>query len=411
MVVVQALFNISVVLALVPAKGIRCPSSRMAELPCSSLWPRLECCSTSVSKQGEHARAYCRRRHRRARHSRAGHRAGIAFVLPRRGDVHWNLARHRKRLVPAAGFELRLIEVGAESRQLRHSRQDPGGSAARDAGFCQADPAVSSRHDDRRRRLRFWPGNADGWLIAYPTIAFEPNVVPGFANRVIARTVKAAAVQFEKTCSYFPNCQATGVPVRREFFNIPSRPQDAPPTLLVFGGSQGAHAINQAVLDSLPKLAKEFPGLSIIHQTGEKDYVEAQAAYLKQMVPAEVSAFIDDMPGAFGRADLVLCRSGASTVAEITAAGKPAIFVPLPTAADDHQRQNAEVLVSGNAARLLPQAELSGIESSPKSACYSAIGHDWQACPKQPAVLLTPTRPPELPPWLPSSLAFKPNTR
>ena len=130
--------------------------------------------------------------------------------------------------------------------------------------------------------------------------------------------------------------------------------------LLVFGGSQGAHAINQAVLDALPRLSAAIPGLCIIHQTGEKDYVDAQAVYLKHMVAAEVSPFIDDMPGAFARADLVLCRSGASTVAEITAAGKPAIFVPLPTAADDHQRHNAEILTSGNAARLLPQSELSG---------------------------------------------------
>src|SRR5262249_7566779 len=136
------------------------------------------------------------------------------------------------------------------------------------------------------------------------------------------------------------------------------RPKDGRPTLLVFGGSQGAHAINKTVLDALPRLVSAVPGLCIIHQTGEMDYVDAQAAYLKQMVAAEVSPFIDDMPGAFARADLVVCRSGASTVAEITAAGKPAIFVPLPTAADDHQRHNAEALSNGNAARLLPQTEL-----------------------------------------------------
>ena len=125
------------------------------------------------------------------------------------------------------------------------------------------------------------------------------------------------------------------------------RPQDARPTLLVFGGSQGAHAINQAVLAALPTLVRAVSEIHIIHQTGEKDYVSAQAAYLSAMVSAEVSPFIDDMPGAFARADLLLCRSGASTVAEITAAGKPAIFIPLPTAADDHQRHNAETLAAG----------------------------------------------------------------
>ncbi len=144
----------------------------------------------------------------------------------------------------------------------------------------------------------------------------------------------------------------------REFFHVPARAGNERPTLLVFGGSQGAHAINQAVLEALPGLVEAVPSIHIIHQTGEKDYAEAQAVYLRTMVSAEVSPFIDDMPGAFARADLLLCRSGASTVAEITAAGKPAIFVPLPTAADDHQTRNAATLAEANAARLLPQSEL-----------------------------------------------------
>jgi UDP-N-acetylglucosamine--N-acetylmuramyl-(pentapeptide) pyrophosphoryl-undecaprenol N-acetylglucosamine transferase len=146
--------------------------------------------------------------------------------------------------------------------------------------------------------------------------------------------------------------------VRREFFNVPPRPPDARPTLLVFGGSQGAHAINQAILEALPALVRAVPAIHVIHQTGEKEYAEAQGVYLRTMISAEVSPFIDDMPGAFARADLLVCRSGASTVAEVTAAGKPAIFVPLPTAADDHQRHNAETLAEVGAARLLPQAEL-----------------------------------------------------
>jgi UDP-N-acetylglucosamine--N-acetylmuramyl-(pentapeptide) pyrophosphoryl-undecaprenol N-acetylglucosamine transferase len=195
-------------------------------------------------------------------------------------------------------------------------------------------------------------------MMNVPTVAFEPNVVPGFANRMVAPMVRAAAVHFEKTCHYFRNCHVTGVPVRREFFNVPKRPIDARPTLLVFGGSQGATAINRAVLESLSRLMEAVPSIYIIHQTGERDYPEAQLAYLQARLTAEVSPFIDDMPDAFARADLVLCRSGASTVAEIAAAGKPAIFVPLPTAADDHQRHNAATLAAGGAARLLPQAEL-----------------------------------------------------
>jgi UDP-N-acetylglucosamine--N-acetylmuramyl-(pentapeptide) pyrophosphoryl-undecaprenol N-acetylglucosamine transferase len=128
--------------------------------------------------------------------------------------------------------------------------------------------------------------------------------------------------------------------------------------LLVFGGSQGAHAINGAVTGAIGELQQQIPGLYLIHQTGERDYNEVQAAYAQAGASAEVSAFIDNMPEAFARADLLVCRSGASTVAEATAAGKPAIFVPFPQAADDHQRRNAEAIVADGAALLIPQSEL-----------------------------------------------------
>jgi UDP-N-acetylglucosamine--N-acetylmuramyl-(pentapeptide) pyrophosphoryl-undecaprenol N-acetylglucosamine transferase len=128
--------------------------------------------------------------------------------------------------------------------------------------------------------------------------------------------------------------------------------------LLVFGGSQGARAINAAVTGALPALHERLPDLHVIHQTGERDYNDAQAAYLRAGIPAEVSPFIENMPEVFGRADLLLCRSGASTVAEITAAGKPAIFVPFPHAADDHQLRNAEALAAVGAAVIVPEKEL-----------------------------------------------------
>src|SRR4029077_6179903 len=133
---------------------------------------------------------------------------------------------------------------------------------------------------------------------------------------------------------------------------------NANPTLLVFGGSQGASAINQAMFQCLPALVKKIPNIHIIHQTGERGYNDAQAAYQQAGLSAEVAPFIDSMPAAFARADLLLCRSGASTVAEITAAGKVAVFVPFPHAADDHQRRNAEALSSRNAAMLIPESEL-----------------------------------------------------
>ena len=147
--------------------------------------------------------------------------------------------------------------------------------------------------------------------------------------------------------------------MRPAFFEIPGRRTgNQKPTLLVFGGSQGARAINQAMIQSLPELLKQVPEICIIHQTGERDYKEVQAAYQRTRAPAEVHAFINDMPAFFARADLLLCRSGASTVAEITAAGKPAIFVPFPRAADDHQRVNAQALEQAGAAVVLEETKL-----------------------------------------------------
>ncbi len=287
-----------------------------------------------------------------AQELRSSYQAEIVFVGTQRGI--------ETRLVPAAGFDLELIRIGALNRV----------SLATRLKTVQDMPLAILASIKLIRKFRpdvmigvggyaSGPAMLAASLLGVPTVAFEPNVVPGFANRLVAHRVKAAAVHFEQTCRYFTNCEVTGVPVRREFFSVPPRPEDGRLVLLVFGGSQGAHALNQAVIDALPQLLEAVPNIHIIHQTGQADYEAAQAAYLKTMVPAEVSPFIDDMPAAFARADLLLCRSGASTVAEIAAAGKPAIFIPLPTAADDHQRHNAETLANGGAARLLPQGELS----------------------------------------------------
>jgi UDP-N-acetylglucosamine--N-acetylmuramyl-(pentapeptide) pyrophosphoryl-undecaprenol N-acetylglucosamine transferase len=191
-----------------------------------------------------------------------------------------------------------------------------------------------------------------------PTLAFEPNYVPGFANKMVGKHVSAAAVHFSDTARFFRNAHVVGVPVRQEFFAVPVADASKPPRLLVFGGSQGAHAINQAVTAAVPEVLRQIPNLRVVHQTGERDYNDVQAAYSNAGIQAEVSAFIDNMPQAFAGADLLVCRSGASTVAEVTAAGKPAIFVPFPQAADDHQRRNAEVIAQGGAAMLIPQSDL-----------------------------------------------------
>jgi UDP-N-acetylglucosamine--N-acetylmuramyl-(pentapeptide) pyrophosphoryl-undecaprenol N-acetylglucosamine transferase len=287
-----------------------------------------------------------------AQELRSQYQAVILFVGTQRGI--------ETRLVPAAGFALHLIQVGALNRVDFATRLKTLLDLPR--AIAQSASLIREFHPDVMIGVGGYasgPAMLAAGMMNVPTVAFEPNVVPGFSNRVVAPMVRAAAVHFEATQHYFRNAQVTGVPVRREFFRVPPRPKDARPTLLVFGGSQGAHAINHAVLEALPQLVEAVPSIHVIHQTGEKDYAEAQAAYLRTMASAEISPFIDDMPGAFARADLLLCRSGASTVAEITAASKPAIFVPLPTAADDHQRHNAATLTEAGAGRLLPQAELS----------------------------------------------------
>ncbi len=264
------------------------------------------------------------------------------------------------RLVPAAGFALKLVRVGALNRVDLKTRLKT---------LFDLPRAV---WEARAMLVEFQPdvvigvgGYASGpaMLAAIwkrvPTLAFEPNVVPGFANRIVARWVSGAAVHFEETARFFPRAQITGVPVREAFFQIASTagPHERP-TLLVFGGSQGAKAINQAMIQCLPALLRQVPRIHIVHQTGERDYNDLQAAYQQAGVSAEVFPFIGDMPAFFARADLLLCRSGASTVAEITAAGKPAVFVPFPRAADDHQRVNAQALEHAGAAVVVEETRL-----------------------------------------------------
>jgi UDP-N-acetylglucosamine--N-acetylmuramyl-(pentapeptide) pyrophosphoryl-undecaprenol N-acetylglucosamine transferase len=289
------------------------------------------------------------------------------------------------RLVPAAGYPLQLVRVGALKNVSLITRAKTAFDLPR------------ALWDAGRMLNEFAPdvvigvgGYASGpammaALVKHiPTLAFEPNVVPGFANRIVARFVSAAAVHFEETAEYFRHATVTGVPVRQAFFEIANGessksppfdklragflPQEAREkwgTLLVFGGSQGAHAINEAMIRCLPVLLREAPGIHIIHQTGERDYNDALAAYRALGESAglkfEVFKFIEDMPAAFARADLVVCRSGASTVAEIAAAGKPAVFVPFPRAADDHQRVNAEVLARHGAAVVVEESKLEGV--------------------------------------------------
>lgn len=288
-----------------------------------------------------------------ARELQSRYRAELLFVGTIRGI--------ETRLVPSAGFRLELINVGALNRVSLGTRVKTLFDLPH--ALWQAMRLIGTFRPDVILGVGGYasgPVMLAGAMKRTPLMAFEPNVVPGVANRMVARFLRAAAVHFPKTQQYFPNAIVTGVPVRREFFSIPSRSSGDRPTLLVFGGSQGAHAINVAVMQALPVLKAQLPGFHLIHQTGEQDFSEVRQAASNAAVSAEISSFIDDMPAAFAQADLLLCRAGAGTVAEVAAAGKPAIFVPLPTAADDHQRHNAEALANAGAARLLPQADLNG---------------------------------------------------
>ncbi|HEV3512885.1 MAG TPA: undecaprenyldiphospho-muramoylpentapeptide beta-N-acetylglucosaminyltransferase [Candidatus Sulfotelmatobacter sp.] len=265
------------------------------------------------------------------------------------------------RLVPAAGYPLQLVRVGALKNVSFTTRLKTAFDLPRaiwDAGrmLNQFAPDVVIGVGG----YASGPAMLSAVVKHIPTLAFEPNVVPGFANRMVARFVSGAAVHFEETAKYFRHAAVTGVPVRHAFFEIQPK-RGGTPTVLVFGGSQGAHAINQAMFRCLPTLLREAPGIRIIHQTGERDYNDARAAYSALGESAEVFKFIEDMPAAFARADLVVCRSGASTVAEIAAAGKPAVFVPFPRAADDHQRINAEALARHGAAVVVEESNLEGV--------------------------------------------------
>lgn len=285
-----------------------------------------------------------------ARELQAQFQAQVTFVGTARGI--------ETKLVPAAGFPLQLVKVGklknvGLGERLRTSFHLPKAIWAASRMIAEFRPTVVIGVGG----YASGPAMLAALLRGVPTMAFEPNYVPGFANKAVARLVSAAAVHFQETARYFRNAHVTGVPIRKEFAALSQSPSSVP-TLLVTGGSQGAHALNEAVCMALPLLKQGLPAFKVIHQTGQKDLDAVRQAYLAAGVDGEVSAFIDDMPSAFAPASVILCRAGASTVGEITAAGKVAVFVPFPQAADDHQRRNAEAVVNADAALLIPQSEL-----------------------------------------------------
>jgi UDP-N-acetylglucosamine--N-acetylmuramyl-(pentapeptide) pyrophosphoryl-undecaprenol N-acetylglucosamine transferase len=207
-------------------------------------------------------------------------------------------------------------------------------------------------------------------LRGIPTMLLEQNAVPGLTNRLLSRLVSAAAVTFESSASFFGRRGfVAGNPIRAEFLEPGTGDSDrsvdaaagpAPARVLIFGGSQGAHAINMAMVEAAPRLAAHRGGLAITHQTGERDLARVRDGYRQAGLDARVEPFLYEMDREMKAADVVVCRAGATTIAELTAAGKPAIFIPLPTAADDHQRKNAEVLAQAGAAEMIAQQDATG---------------------------------------------------
>ena len=200
-------------------------------------------------------------------------------------------------------------------------------------------------------------------LMRVPTLVMDSNALPGFTNRRLAPFVTKAALTFEEAVPFFGKKGiVTGNPVRREFFEIPPKARDSKRfSLLIFGGSQGARAINNALVEALNHLQDYKNRLQITHQTGETDFETIKRGYTDAgWSDAEVSAYIKNMPEHFEKNDLIICRAGATSCAELAAAGKASIMIPLPTAADDHQRKNAEALEKAGAARMILQKDLTG---------------------------------------------------
>ena len=291
------------------------------------------------------------------RELRDRHGAEVLFVGTARGL--------ETRLVPEAGFRLELVRSGqlknvSLATRMRTAMDLPLGvvECMRLLGAFRPQVVVGVGG------YASGPGMLAAVLGRVPALAFEPNAVPGLANRLVGRWVSAAAVNFEQAQSYFRNARVTGIPVRAEFFGIQPK-TTGNPRLLVFGGSQGARVLNEAMPKVAGPLLESVAELEILHQTGARHGETTMKAYEAAGLTGDrfrgrltVKRYIDDMPHEFAAADLILCRSGASTVAELAAAGKASLLVPFALAADDHQRRNAEAFREAGAARMLTETEV-----------------------------------------------------
>jgi len=288
-----------------------------------------------------------------ARELVARYAAEILFVGTARGM--------ESRLVPDAGFTLHLVQIGQLKNVSLLTRLRTIIDLPRSILACRR--LIRDFKPDAVFGVGGYasgPAMAAALLLKVPTMAFEPNAMPGLANRLVGKRVQAAAVNFQSAAAWFHNVEVTGIPVRPEFFSLKQTPA-TPPHLLIFGGSQGARLFNTTLPQIVSALFDAVPQLTILHQSGARHAESTQAEYIASgadPVRWQVSPFLDDMPARFAQANLVMARSGASTVAELAAAGKPSLLVPFGAAADDHQKRNAEEMVRAGAAVMLSESDL-----------------------------------------------------
>ncbi len=264
------------------------------------------------------------------------------------------------RLIPAAGFELRTV-AAAGLKGIGGWKRLANLSVLPRSAFAAAQVLKSFRPDVVVGVGGYLAGPIllEAAMINIPTLLIEPNAVPGLTNRILAPVVRGAAVGFDEAASFYgTKARVTGNAVREAFFGLSPKPHLAPYTVLVVGGSQGSKAINECAVRSFAILTKSNWPINVVHQTGEKDYNGVREMYREQGLNAEVCDFIEDMPKAFARADLLISRAGATAVGELAAAGKAAVLIPFPGATDQHQLANARVLERAGAACVLEQRAL-----------------------------------------------------
>lgn len=269
------------------------------------------------------------------------------------------------RAVPKAGFDLALLPVSglrrtgigglafglsrlplAMLRALSLVRRFGPDIAVSVGGYAAGPAVLASR------------------ILGVPCVVMEQNAVPGLTNRVLGRLARRIFAGLPTDGFPASKVRVLGNPVRADLVAVREAPYAVadPIELFVFGGSQGARAINMAMIAAAPHLARLAVPLRILHQTGSADRDRVEAAYNEVGLAAEVVAFIDDMAAAYAKADLVLCRAGATSIAELTVCGRPAVLVPFPHAVDDHQTVNARTLAAAGAAIHLPQSELGPVK-------------------------------------------------